>query len=89
MVLNVTALALFSANLGLYSGQWNTAVPDARFSFVLPLLGVFVTLGAGYLGWTLVQKHHVGIIFTKKEEQCILHDIAEARARQKKVKRAA
>jgi uncharacterized membrane protein len=89
MVLNVTALALFSANLGIYFGQWNTAIPDARFSFVLPLLGVLVSIGAGYLGWTLVQKHHVGILFTKKEEQCILHDIAEVRAHQKKVKRAA
>lgn len=79
MLLNVTALVLFSTNLFLYYGQWNTAAPDASFSFVLPLLGVLVSVAAGYLGWTLVQKHHVGILFTKKEEQCILYDIAEER----------
>lgn len=64
MGLNVTALALFAINLWLNSGQWNAVTPITRFAIILPLFGLISTIAAGYLGWTLVQKHHVGVQIT-------------------------
>ena len=75
MLLAVTALSLFVANLFVQRGTWenlspllrtNLGVPDyvqpaVRASLVLTGTGVAVTLAAGFLGWTLVRKHHVGI----------------------------
>ncbi len=61
MSLNVTALALFAITLWLNSGQWGAPAPVMRYAIVLPALGLISTVAAGYLGWTLVQKHHVGV----------------------------
>jgi uncharacterized membrane protein len=62
MLLNVTALVVFAINAGLHLGYWNSlARPDATLAIILGVIGVGVTLTAGWLGWNLVQKHHVGV----------------------------
>jgi uncharacterized membrane protein len=46
---------------------------DASINVAAPLvltgLGVLLTLGAGWLGWRLVQTHHVGVILTPEQER--------------------
>jgi hypothetical protein len=32
-------------------------------------LGVLLTLAAGFLGWKMVQRHHVGIDLTAEQER--------------------
>lgn len=75
MSLAVTALALFATNLVVQRGAWvnmpadlratlgvpHFVSPDVTASLLLSGAGFAVTLCAGFLGWTLVQKHHVGI----------------------------
>jgi uncharacterized membrane protein len=69
MALNSTALVLFALNIWFNAGQWDAVAPVMRFAIVLPLIGFLLTLGAGYLGWTLVQTHHVGIQLSEAEER--------------------
>jgi uncharacterized membrane protein len=69
MVLNVSALVLFAINAWLLWDQWTVAVPDLRWAIWLSLLGVALTVGAGYYGYTLIQKHHVGVDLTPDQQQ--------------------
>jgi uncharacterized membrane protein len=62
MLLNVTALAVFAVNAWLHVGYWNAPSPaNATLPLALAAAGMLITLGAGWLGWNLVQKHHVGV----------------------------
>ncbi len=62
MLLNVTALIVFAVNAWLHSGYWgNPARPDVTLAIILAVIGIGITLVAGWLGWNLVQKHHVGV----------------------------
>ena len=61
LLFNVTALLLFAINLYMQTGKWNEAQPDSGPAIWLTLLGVIVTVAAGFYGWTLVQRHHVGV----------------------------
>lgn len=64
---NVLALTLFTiCAIMLYRNAGSTFVPtegpfDATAPLALSILGVVSTVAAGWLGWTLVQTHHVGI----------------------------
>src|SRR5512139_304959 len=59
---NVLALTLFVISAVLLSRSWTSAGPlDVTAPLVLSLLGVLSTVTAGWLGWTLVQTHHVGV----------------------------
>ncbi len=71
MALNSTSLILFIICLILNAGQWSAVVPVMRGAIILSAIGFLVTIGAGYLGWTLVQTHHVGVQFNSEEERCI------------------
>src|SRR5437867_12625960 len=55
MVLNVGALILFAANAFVHSAYWLTPPPNMGLGIALALVGLGLTLGAGWLGWTLVQ----------------------------------
>ena len=69
MILNVGALVLFALN---WLMQWPHRLdpfPATGLSIVLPLLGVLLTLAAGFRGWTLVQTHHVGVDLTPEQER--------------------
>jgi uncharacterized membrane protein len=62
MGLNVVALALFGADLGIHVHRWADPAPGGATSgIVLAALGIAATLGAGFLGWSLVQDHGVGV----------------------------
>ncbi len=61
MFCNVIALALYGINLLMICDQWNKPAPDMRYAIPLTAAGFLLTLIAGFLGWKLVQKHHVGV----------------------------
>jgi uncharacterized membrane protein len=67
MLVNVAALLLFAVNLVIQCPDWNTAAPKAQYAILLTGLGFVITLVAGFLGWTLVQKHHAGIDLTTEQ----------------------
>lgn len=71
MILNGAASILFLVTLALNIGEWSSAAPIMRGAIILPLIGFFLTLAAGYFGWTLVQNHHVGVEFSHAQEQCL------------------
>lgn len=60
-IFNDIALILFAVNLFMIYNQWNVAVPELYYALPLTTAGFACTIAAGFLGWTLVQKHHVGI----------------------------
>lgn len=66
--LNVVALGLFAAVLASYVSNWNGPAIGATLGIVLSAIGVAATLGAGFLGWTLVQDYHVGIQLAPEQE---------------------
>lgn len=56
---NVLSLVLFAISAALlYKGG---SINDVTAPIVLGVLGLVSTVTAGWLGWTLVQTHHVGI----------------------------
>ena len=61
MICNVLALLLYAINIWLLKEKWNDTTPDLGSALILTGAGFVVTLIAGFLGWTLVQKHHVGV----------------------------
>jgi uncharacterized membrane protein len=61
MICNVLALVLFGINLWVQLPKYNDANPAIGPAILLTVAGFILTLAAGFLGWTLVQKHHVGI----------------------------
>ncbi|MDH6141648.1 MULTISPECIES: DUF2231 domain-containing protein [Kitasatospora] len=74
--LNVLALALFGISLGLYANHWNGPPRSATPGLALASAGVFCTIGAGYLGWTLVQDYHIGVQLTRdqaRDEATVQH----------------
>lgn len=62
---NVLALSLFAISAALIYRSWSSGVGayrlDATAPLVLSLLGVLSTVTAGWLGWIMVQNHHVGV----------------------------
>ncbi|HMI79127.1 MAG TPA: DUF2231 domain-containing protein [Ferruginibacter sp.] len=64
MLCNVAALLLFGANIWMICDQWNVPVPDMGSALIFTGAGFVLTIIAGFLGWTLVQKHHVGVDMT-------------------------
>lgn len=69
MTLNVSALVLFLLSAILYSGRWDDIAPSSTAGVILSALGMALTLPAGFLGWKLVQDHHVGVRLTAAQER--------------------
>jgi uncharacterized membrane protein len=61
MICNVAALLLFGINMLQQKDNWSDTSPDIGMAIALTGAGLVITLAAGFLGWTLVQKHHVGV----------------------------
>jgi uncharacterized membrane protein len=61
MVSNVVALLLFAICFFLQKDKWDETAPAVGSAVILSIAGLILTLVAGFLGWTLVQKHHVGV----------------------------
>lgn len=75
MGLNTTVLVLFLINALIATGHHNDAVPPAATAVVLSAIGVLLMLPAGFLGWSLVQDHHVGVQLSPEQER--LEPVAE------------
>jgi uncharacterized membrane protein len=69
MLCNVGALLLFGINLALQCPKWNDSQPDAGISILLTVAGLLLTVIAGFLGWSLVQNHHVGVSLTEEQKR--------------------
>jgi uncharacterized membrane protein len=61
MLCNVLALVCFAVAAFLECPKWNDESPTVGIAIPLTAVGFILTLAAGFLGWTLVQKHHVGV----------------------------
>jgi uncharacterized membrane protein len=81
MVLNVAALLVFALNVLLQWSHRLDSFPATGLSVVLPAIGVVLTLAAGFRGWTLVQKHHVGVDLSPDQERFEPHPNPEAEHR--------
>lgn len=69
MALNVAALVLFLISAIIYANRWGHLLPNPNAGIVLSVLGIGVSLPAGFLGWKLVQDHHVGVRLTPEQER--------------------
>ena len=61
MISNVIALLLYGTSVYVIKDKWTDTNPNVEISIFLTGIGFSLTLIAGFLGWTLVQKHHVGV----------------------------
>ena len=55
------AFLLFGLNAWLQADDVRNSFPIGKWSVSLSIAGFICTLMAGFLGWTLVQKYHVGV----------------------------
>jgi uncharacterized membrane protein len=69
MLFNVAALVVFAANAYLQWGQRLALQPATTVAVLLALLGVCLTIAAGFLGWKMVQVHHVGVELTSEQQR--------------------
>jgi uncharacterized membrane protein len=69
MICNVLALALFSFNIYLQCDYAQDLQPDVTSAIIITATGFVLTLIAGFLGWSLVQKHHIGVSLTTEQEK--------------------
>lgn len=76
MLLNVGALALFAANLAVQRDQWRPVLEYEQgtahglsVAIILCAVGFVLTFAAGFLGWSLVQTHHVGVDLTEEQRR--------------------
>ena len=69
MLLNVGALVLFAISFFIQYRKWDDPQPDATTSTILSVVGLSLTVAAGFFGWNLIQKHHVGVSLTEHQEQ--------------------
>lgn len=68
--LNVSALVVFAISLFAYIGRWaDPQEASATLGIVLSLVGVALTVAAGFQGWKLIQTHHVGVSLTPEQER--------------------
>lgn len=61
MTCNIIALALYAICFFLQKNKWDDPNPAVGSAIALTATGFLITLIAGFLGWTLVQKHHIGV----------------------------
>jgi uncharacterized membrane protein len=61
MVCNVIALGCYGTVALLECHKWDDVNPTLGLAIPLSAFGFILTLIAGFLGWGLVQKHHVGV----------------------------
>ena len=69
MAFNVGALLLFAVDAFLQWSHRNEVLPATGASAALAGLGVVLTAAAGFLGWKLVQTHHVGVELSPEQQR--------------------
>ena len=68
MAFNVAALLVFLTNAIAATAHWDEVLPPTGTGIVLSAIGVLLTVPAGFIGWSLVQDHHVGIQLTPAQQ---------------------
>lgn len=61
LIANLLALGFFLTTFLLERGKWIEVKPHIGPAIILTVMGILCTLYAGFMGWTMVQKHHIGI----------------------------
>ncbi len=62
-IANVTALVLFAINLVFIAEAHGGGDPlNVNAALIITGAGVLLTLIAGWFGWEMVQRHHVGVV---------------------------
>jgi uncharacterized membrane protein len=61
MSCNILALICFATLAFLECKKWNDTNPSVGTAIILAGLGLLFTFIAGYLGFNMIQKHHVGV----------------------------
>ncbi|HEY8944176.1 MAG TPA: DUF2231 domain-containing protein, partial [Polyangiaceae bacterium] len=61
MVLNLVVVGIFTLSAVIQSARMDEFAPSPALTVFLSLVGVSLLLVSGYLGWSLVQTHHVGV----------------------------
>jgi uncharacterized membrane protein len=69
MGFNVCALLVFAVNAAMQWPHRADVLPPVGMSVVLTALGLVLTVCAGFLGWKLVQTHHVGVDLTPEQQR--------------------
>ena len=69
MLLNVGALILFCVDGSIQCARWNESHPAWIVAVALAGCGLGLTAAAGFLGWTMVQRHHVGVKMTPEQQK--------------------
>jgi uncharacterized membrane protein len=68
MACNIVALILFAVSAYFGYQQWGEAIPSLGSILLLTGIGLLTTITAGFFGWTLVQKYHVGVDLNSEQE---------------------
>ena len=68
MLANAVSVALFGANAGVSYSYYNDPNPPYQYGVLLSSFGFLLMLYAGYMGWKMVQTHHVGVDISSKED---------------------
>ena len=69
MICNVLALVCFGITAWVECPKWDEINPGVGIAIPLTAVGFILTLTVGFLGWTLVQKHHVGVDIEPSTQQ--------------------
>ena len=69
MVLNTFSLIFFAVGVVINYSKWYESLPNLGSTLLLTGLGVISTLAAGFFGWTLVQKYHVGVDLAPEQQK--------------------
>jgi uncharacterized membrane protein len=64
MILNILALLLYAISFLFQKDNWENPA-NVGISIGLSATGFILTCIAGYIGWSMVQKHHVGVDLIK------------------------
>ena len=68
LVANVFSLGFFIASAVVLYANLNEKHPSIQSNIIMTVFGFLVMLYAGFKGWALVQKHHIGVDITAHEE---------------------
>jgi uncharacterized membrane protein len=80
MLLNSAAFVAFLISALVAGSRWDAIAPGAGWPIALSAVGLALTLPAGFLGWELVQKHHVGVDLTPEQQRL---EVVDRRARER------
>jgi uncharacterized membrane protein len=67
MGFNVLSLVCFAFAAFINYGKWGQSFPNLGATLLLSGVGVISTVTAGFFGWTMVQKYHVGVDLTSAQ----------------------